>query len=39
MKQLSDTNIDINKLPTESESEDSRYCKNLVPMLDMLPFK
>ena len=39
MKQLSDTDIDINKLPTESESEDSLYCKNLVPILDMLPFK
>ena len=38
MKQLSDTDIDI-KLPTESESEDSLYCKNLVPILDMLPFK
>ena len=39
MKQLSDTDNDIKKLQTESESEDSLYCGSLVPMLEMLPLK
>ena len=39
MKQLSDTDNDIKKLLTESESEDSLYCGKLVPMLEMLPLK
>ena len=39
MKQLSDTDNDIKKLRTESESEDSLYCRSLVPMLEMLPLK
>ena len=33
MKQLSDTDNDIKKLLTESESEDSLYCRSLVSML------
>ena len=37
MKQLSNTDNDIKKLLTESESEDSLYCRSLVPMLEMLP--
>ena len=37
MKQLSDTDNDIKKLLTESKSEDSLYCRSLVPMLEMLP--
>ena len=39
MKQLSNTGNDIKKLLTESESEDSLYCRSLVPMLEMLPQK
>ena len=39
MKQLSDTDNDIKKLQTKSESEDSLYCGSLVPMLEMLPLK
>ena len=39
MKQLSDNDNDIKKLLTESESEDSLYCRGLVPMLKMLPMK
>ena len=39
MKQLSDTDNGIKKLLTESESEDSHYCRSLVPMLEMLPLK
>ena len=39
MKQLSDTDNDIKKLLTESKSEDSLYCRSLVPMLEMLPLK
>ena len=39
MKQLSDTDNDIKKLLTESESEDSLCCWSLVPMLEMLPLK
>ena len=39
MKQLSDNDNDIKKLLTESESEDSLYCRSLVPMLEMLPLK
>ena len=39
MKQLSDTDNDIKKLQTESESQDSLYCRSLVPMLVMLPLK
>ena len=35
MRQLSDTNNDLKKLQTSSESEDSPYCKSLVPMLEM----
>ena len=38
-KQLSDTDNDIKKLPTESESEDSLCCKSTVHMLEMLPFQ
>ena len=38
-KQLSDTDNDIKKLLTESESEDSLYCRSLVPMLEMVPLK
>ena len=39
VKQLSDTDNDIKKLLTESEYEDSLYCRSLVPMLEMLPLK
>ena len=39
MKQLSYTNNEIKKLLNESESEDSLYCRSLVPMLEMLPLK
>ena len=39
MKQLPDTDNDIKKLLTESESEDFLYCRSLVPMLKMLPLK
>ena len=39
MKQLSDNDNDIKKLLTKSESEDSLYCRSLVPMLEMLPLK
>ena len=39
MKQLSYTNNEIKKLLNESESEDSLYCRGLVPMLEMLPLK
>ena len=39
MKQLSDTDNDIKKLLTESESQDSLYCRSLVPMLEILPLK
>ena len=39
MKQLSDTDNDIKKLQTESESQDSLYCRSLVPMLEILPLK
>ena len=39
MKQLSNTDNDIKKLLTEGESEDSLYCRCLVPMLEMLPQK
>ena len=39
MKQLSYTNSEIKKLLNESESEDSLYCRSLVPMLEMLPLK
>ena len=39
MKQFSDNDNDIKKLLTESESEDSLYCRSLVPMLEMLPLK
>ena len=39
MKQLPDIDNDIKKLLTESESEDSLYCRSLVPMLEMLPLK
>ena len=38
MKQLSDNDNDIKKL-LKSESEDSLYCRSLVPMLEMLPLK
>ena len=37
--QLSSTDHEIKKLLSESESEDSFYCRSLVPMLDMLPLK
>ena len=39
MMQLSSTDHEIKKLLSESESEDSFYCRSLVPMLDMLPLK
>ena len=39
MKQLSDTDNNIKKLLTENESEDSFYCRSLLPMLGMLPLK
>ena len=39
MKQLSDTDNDIKKLLTESESEESLLYRSLVPMLEMLPMK
>lgn len=35
MRQLSDTNNDLKKLQTSSESEDSPYCKSSVSMLEM----
>ena len=37
--QLSSTDHEIKKLLSKSESEDSFYCRSLVPMLDMLPLK
>ena len=39
MKQLPDTDNDIKKLLTESDSEDFLYCKSLVAMLEMFPLK
>ena len=39
MKQLFDTDNGIKKLLTERQSEDSLYCRSLVPMLEMLPMK
>ena len=39
MKQFSDTDKNIETLLTGSESEDSLYCRSLLPMLGMLPLK
>ena len=39
MKQLSDTDNEVKRLPAESESEDSLDCRSLLPMFEMLPLK